>query len=69
MSTAQSMSIPKPESIIHVIHIITCLENGGAEGALFRLIEASPAHITHQVIILSGPGIYTKPLELSLIHI
>lgn len=63
MSTAQSMSIPKPESIIHVIHIITCLENGGAEGALFRLIEASPAHITHQVISLSGPGIYTKPLE------
>lgn len=49
-----------------VVHIISGLENGGAEGVLFRLIDSSLNHndsIEHVVVSLSGSGVYGARLE------
>jgi glycosyltransferase involved in cell wall biosynthesis len=43
---------------IKVLHIITGLENGGAEGVLFRLLANSPIEFNHYVISLTGIGKY-----------
>ena len=46
-----------------VIHIITGLNDGGAEGALFRLIRHTKYEIDHSVVSLTGAGRYKALLE------
>ena len=49
-----------------VVHIISGLENGGAEGVLFRLIDSSVNNnelIEHVVVSLSGSGVYGARLK------
>lgn len=45
------------------MHIITGLEDGGAEGALFRLVMFSKDKINHTVISLTDGGKYKSILE------
>ncbi len=45
-----------------VLHVITGLDCGGAETALYRLATHSSA-IEHQVVSMSGPGWYTSKLR------
>ena len=45
-----------------ILHIITGLQNGGAEGALYRLCKAGSSH-KHYVISLTGPGKYGELLQ------
>ena len=45
-----------------VLHIITGLGDGGAEGVLYRLCKSS-ANFKHEVISLTGNGKYTSMLE------
>lgn len=45
-----------------ILHIITGLQNGGAEGALYRLCKADSSH-KHYVISLTGPGKYGELLQ------
>ena len=40
-----------------VLHIISGLGDGGAEGVLYRLCTSSPS-IQHYVVSLTGPGKY-----------
>lgn len=51
-----------PARTNRVLHIITGLENGGAEGALFRLVTHDKER-THSIISLRGPGKYGPILE------
>ncbi len=44
-----------------VVHVITGLGNGGAEGALFRLVTAPSAHVHHVISMMDG-GVYGAPL-------
>lgn len=44
--------------MLTVVHIITGLEDGGAEGVLYRLCSYSSTNITHKVISLTGEGKY-----------
>ncbi len=46
-----------------VLHIITGLNDGGAEGALFRLIQHTKYDIEHTVVSLTGAGKYKALLE------
>lgn len=46
-----------------VLHIITGLNDGGAEGALFRLVLASKSDVEHSVISLTTYSKYGKLLE------
>lgn len=46
-----------------VIHVITGLNDGGAEGALFRLIGSSHQDIDYKVISLMDEGKYGAPLK------
>lgn len=46
-----------------VTHIITGLNDGGAEAVLYRLILKSPRPFEHHVISLMGPGKYASLLE------
>lgn len=51
-------------SPLTVVHIITSLGNGGAEGALYRLIKGCRNNsTTHKVICLTEGGVYRKRLE------
>jgi len=52
------------DSRMKVLHITTSLENAGAEGALFRLIQNSIDRTNHRVVCLSGRGSYADRLEL-----
>jgi len=53
-----------------VCHIITGLNNGGAEGAMYRLCTAQwPAHYRHIVISLMDRGIYADRLEKAGIEV
>lgn len=45
------------------LHIITGLNDGGAEGVLFRLVKFSKRDIEHKVVSLTGPGKYKALLE------
>lgn len=45
-----------------VVHIITSLEDGGAEAVLYRLIRTA-TEFEHQVISLQGPGKYGPIME------
>jgi len=46
-----------------IIHIITGLGDGGAEGVLYRLIKHSKSNYTHKVISLMDEGKYGNKLE------
>ncbi|MDX1303657.1 glycosyltransferase family 4 protein [Photobacterium sp.] len=52
-----------------VIHIITGLSDGGAEGALFRLVTSSCNEFEHIVISLMGNGKYGEHLTASGIKV
>ncbi len=52
-----------------VIHIITGLNDGGAEGALFRLVTSSHTESVHKVISLMGNGKYGSKLRESGIEV
>ena len=41
-----------------IIHIISSLDDGGAEGVLYRLIECSQSEFSHRVICLKDHGKY-----------
>lgn len=45
------------------LHIITGLNDGGAEGVLFRLVKFSKRDIEHKVVSLTGQGKYKALLE------
>ncbi|SKC30953.1 Putative glycosyltransferase EpsF [Photobacterium piscicola] len=46
-----------------IIHVITGLGNGGAEGVLFRLINETNKEIEHVVVSITGEGKYGKYLK------
>jgi glycosyltransferase involved in cell wall biosynthesis len=46
-----------------VLHIITHLDQGGAEAVLYRLIEATHQKINHSVVSLHGAGVYGSKLR------
>ena len=48
---------------IKVLHIITSLGSGGAEGMLYRLILASNHSVDHSVICLNKGGKYVSLLK------
>ena len=46
-----------------VLHIITHLDQGGAEAVLYRLIEATHQKINYSVVSLHGAGVYGSKLR------
>ncbi len=48
---------------IKVLHIITHLDQGGAEAVLYRLIEATHQKFNHHVVSLHGEGVYGPMLR------
>ena len=52
-----------------VLHIITSLGDGGAEGVLYRLISKSTEEFLHEVIVLSIDKKYEKLLKSKKIKV
>jgi glycosyltransferase involved in cell wall biosynthesis len=52
-----------------VLHIITHLDQGGAEAVLYRLIEATHQKINHRVVSLHGAGVYGTKLRDIGVHV
>jgi len=50
--------------IMKVLHIITCLNNGGAEGVLYRL-STNDNQNNHQIISLMDNGVFGEKLAMS----
>jgi glycosyltransferase involved in cell wall biosynthesis len=48
---------------VKLLHIITTLDQGGAEAALHRLVSASSGEATHSVVSLRDDGIYAPLLR------
>lgn len=48
--------------VLKILHIITSLDQGGAEGVLTRLVLAKETGVEHEVISLKGEGFYGKQL-------
>ena len=48
---------------MRLLHIITCLDQGGAEAALYRLVSASPSFVRHTVVSMLDEGIYGLQLR------
>jgi len=48
---------------MRLLHIITCLNNGGAEGVVYRLVTADNKN-SHEVISLMGLGLYGERLRV-----
>jgi glycosyltransferase involved in cell wall biosynthesis len=46
-----------------LVHVITGLANGGAEGVLFRLVAATRERVDHRVVSLRDEGIYGPRLR------
>lgn len=46
-----------------VLHVITGLNDGGAEGVLYRLVKFSKCDVEHKVVSLTGAGKYKALLE------
>jgi glycosyltransferase involved in cell wall biosynthesis len=46
-----------------VLHIITSLDQGGAEAVLYRLIEATHKKVNHSVVSLHDAGVYGSKLR------
>ena len=49
--------------MLKIIHIITSLDQGGAEKTLYRLVNASIDKFDHHVIVLKSEGIYGPRLK------
>ena len=52
-----------------ILHIITSLGDGGAEGVLYRLISESTGEFIHEVVVLSVDKKYEKLLKLKKIKV
>ena len=52
-----------------VLHVITSLGDGGAEGVLYRLICKTKNEILHEVIVLSNENKYVKLLKFEGIKV
>ncbi|HEX6992791.1 MAG TPA: glycosyltransferase [Gammaproteobacteria bacterium] len=52
-----------------VAHVITDLDNGGAEAALYRLCSATGGELRHAVISLMDRGVYAERLERQNIEV
>jgi glycosyltransferase involved in cell wall biosynthesis len=51
-------------AVINITHVITDLQMGGAERMLARLVCSSdPQHFRHQVIVLSGGGVFHEQIQ------
>lgn len=50
---------------LKILHIITCLDQGGAEAVLCRLVAAKKEGVEYSVISLKGKGYYSAALEAS----
>lgn len=50
-------------SRLKVLHVITGLANGGAEGVLFRLAAATRERVEHAVVSLRDDGVYGERLR------
>ena len=50
---------------LRVLHVITSLDRGGAEGVLHRLVVESSAHIHHVVVCLSDLGHFGRLIRSS----
>jgi glycosyltransferase involved in cell wall biosynthesis len=48
---------------LRVLHIITGLNRGGAEGVLYRLISNSPIDVKHCIVGLIGDGYYSERMK------
>jgi glycosyltransferase involved in cell wall biosynthesis len=48
---------------VKILHVITGLDQGGAEGLLYRLVSASSASAGHAVVSLQDEGIYGDRLR------
>lgn len=54
---------------VFVLHVITGLERGGAEGALYRLCTHTPPDYPMMVVSLMGEGIYGAKLRASGVEV
>jgi glycosyltransferase involved in cell wall biosynthesis len=54
---------------VRILHVITGLNRGGAEGVLFRLIERTRTRFDHVVAVLSGEGHFGPLLRSSGISV
>jgi glycosyltransferase involved in cell wall biosynthesis len=54
---------------LKVLHIITGLQQGGAEAVLYSLVAGSPGKIRHIVVSLDGDGHYGPLLRASGAHV
>lgn len=61
--------VHKPDTKLNVIHIITGLGGGGAEGALFRLSTNLPPNVRVTVISLMDDGVYGPRLRAKGIEV
>lgn len=52
-----------------VLHVITSLDEGGAQGMLYRLCAADRGRVHHSVVSLMSPGIYGPRLEALGVHV
>lgn len=50
---------------LKVLHIITCLDQGGAEAVLSRLVAVKKEGVEYSVVSLKGRGFYSAALEAS----
>lgn len=57
--------------VVRIMHIITTLEQGGAENMLFKLISKSACdpHYQHMVVSLTGKGVFGPLLEQCGVHV
>jgi glycosyltransferase involved in cell wall biosynthesis len=54
---------------VKILHVITNLTLGGAEGVLYRLISASPPNIEHVVVSMVGGGYFGPRLRTAGVHV
>lgn len=57
------------ESVLHVVHIISGLGQGGAETVLFRLVTAPGQPVRHTVISLGGEDVFGPRLRAAGIEV
>jgi glycosyltransferase involved in cell wall biosynthesis len=76
VAAPETVTLPAGDDVregpkLRVLHVISGLTGGGAEGVLVRLCAASP-NIDHEVVALTGEGIRSddlRALGISLIHL